>query len=114
MSRTWGNAIRQDEREAVAQILHSRSSVVEPAPGPARDRPAWGTDLRHVSKERIAAVVTDDAVGVEQAQPVLAMKKAQAPAAAEQLLGGKGWVPELMRGQPLHSTPVATVKESDE
>lgn len=68
--------------------------------------------LSHVSKERIAAVVTD-AVGAEQAQPLLAMKKAQAAAAAEQLLDGEGWVPELMRGQPLLSNPVATVEESD-
>lgn len=29
------------------------------------------------------------------------MKKAQAAAAAEQLLEGKGWVPELMRTKPL-------------
>ncbi|MNW06953.1 hypothetical protein D3C71_2034510 [compost metagenome] len=53
-----------------------------------------------MSKDRIAAVVTD-AVDAEQAKPLLAMKKAQAAAAAEQLLEGKGWVPELMRVQPL-------------
>ena len=44
-----------------------------------------------------------DAVDAEQAKPLLAMKKAQAAAAAEQLLEGKGWVPELMRVQPLQA-----------
>ncbi|MNW22802.1 hypothetical protein D3C71_2245130 [compost metagenome] len=46
-----------------------------------------------------------EAVGAEQAQPLLAMKKADAAAAAEQLLDGRGWVPELMRGKPLLSHP---------
>lgn len=55
-----------------------------------------------MSKERIAAVVTQ-ATNAEQAQPLLAMKKAQAAAAVEELLVGNGWVPELMRGQSLLS-----------
>ncbi|WP_063588590.1 ParB/RepB/Spo0J family partition protein [Achromobacter ruhlandii] len=63
-------------------------------------KPTAQSYLAHVSKERIAAVVTE-AVDAEQAKPLLAMKKAQAAAAAEQLLEGKGWVPELMRVQPL-------------
>lgn len=63
-------------------------------------RPTAQSYLTHVSKDRIAAVVTD-AVGVEQAKPLLAMKKAQAVTAAEHLLDGKGWVPELMRVQSL-------------
>lgn len=63
-------------------------------------KPTAQSYLAHVSKDRIAAVVTD-AVDAEQAKPLLAMKKAQAAAAAEQLLKGKGWVPELMRAQPL-------------
>ncbi|AOU91574.1 putative plasmid stabilization protein [Achromobacter ruhlandii] len=63
-------------------------------------KPTAQSYLAHVSKDRIADVVTD-AVGAEQAKPLLAMKKAQAAAAAEQLLDGRGWVPELMRGQPL-------------
>ncbi|WP_159069692.1 hypothetical protein [Achromobacter xylosoxidans] len=41
-----------------------------------------------------------EAVGEAQAKPLLAMKKGDAAAAAERLLEGKGWVPELMRGQP--------------
>lgn len=40
-------------------------------------------------------------VDAEQAKPLLAMKKAWAAATAERLLEGKGWVPELMRTQPL-------------
>ncbi|KAG1077910.1 hypothetical protein G6F40_016926 [Rhizopus arrhizus] len=53
-----------------------------------------------MSRSAFAAVVTE-AVGAEQATPLLAMKKAQAAATAEQLLEGKGWLPEIMRTQPL-------------
>ncbi|TQJ94678.1 ParB/RepB/Spo0J family partition protein [Achromobacter sp. SLBN-14] len=63
-------------------------------------KPTTQSYLAHVSKDRLAAVVTE-AVDAEQAKPLLAMKKAQAAAAAEQLLEGKRWVPELMRTQPL-------------
>lgn len=63
-------------------------------------KPTSQTYLAHVSKDRIAAVVTE-AVDAEQAKPLLAMKKAQAAAAAERLLEGKGWVPEMMRTQTL-------------
>ena len=63
-------------------------------------KPTTQSYLAHVSKDRIAAVVTE-ALDAEQAKPLLAMKKAQAAAAAEQLLEGKGWVPEMMRAQPL-------------
>ncbi|WP_373981064.1 hypothetical protein LN047_02145 [Achromobacter sp. JD417] len=63
-------------------------------------KPTTQSYLAHVSKDRLAAVVTE-AVDAEQAKPLLAMKKAQAAAAAEQLLEGKRWVPELMRAQPL-------------
>lgn len=77
-------------------------------------QPTAQSYLAHVSKERIAAVVTQ-ATDAEQAQPLLAMKKAQAAAAAEELLVGKGWVPELMRGQPLLSNPEADAEgEADE
>lgn len=62
--------------------------------------PTVASYLAHVSKDRIAAVVAE-AVGDGDAKPLLAMKKAQAAEAAERLLAGKGWVPELMRGQPL-------------
>lgn len=63
-------------------------------------KPTAQSYLAHVSKDQIAAVVTE-AMDAEQAKPLLAMKKAQAAAAAKQLLKGKGWVPELMRVQPL-------------
>ncbi|MBO9352867.1 hypothetical protein GG851_02590 [Bordetella petrii] len=61
-------------------------------------QPTAQSYLAHVSKDQIAAVVTQ-AVSAEQAQPLLAMKKAQAAATAEELLAGKGWVPEMMRTQ---------------
>jgi len=67
-------------------------------------QPTAQSYLAHVSKERIAAVVTQ-ATSAGQAQPLLAMKKAQAAAAAEELLAGKGWVPGLMRGEPLLANP---------
>lgn len=67
-------------------------------------KPTAQSYLAHVSKERIAAVVAE-AVDAEQAKPLLAMKKAQAAAAAGQLLEGRRWVPELMRGKPLLSNP---------
>lgn len=74
-------------------------------------KPTAQSYLAHVSKDRIAAVVTD-AVGAEQAKPLLAMKKVQAATAAEQLLDGKGWVPELMRGKPLLSNPEPISQEA--
>lgn len=57
-----------------------------------------------MSKDRISAVVAE-AVGEEEAKPLRAMKKGEAAAAAERLLDGKGWGPELMR--PRLSSPTA-------
>ncbi len=62
-------------------------------------KPTVQSYLSHVSKERIASVVTE-AVGAEAAQPLPAMKKGDAAAAAEQLLAGRGWVPEPIRTRP--------------
>jgi uncharacterized protein YbaP (TraB family) len=47
-------------------------------------------------RDLLAAVVTE-AVGEEEAKPLLAMKKGQAADAAETLLAGRGWVPDRMR-----------------
>jgi ParB family chromosome partitioning protein len=55
-----------------------------------------------VSKDRISAVVAE-AVGEEEAKPLRAMKKGEAAAAAERLLDGKGWGPELMRPEAVQS-----------
>lgn len=52
--------------------------------------------LNHVSKGRVAEVVTQ-AVDVNAAAPLGALKKADAVAAAEQLLAGKGWLPGVLR-----------------
>lgn len=68
-------------------------------------QPTADAYLNHVSKDRIAAVVTD-AVGAEAAQPLLAMKKGEAAAAAERLLAGRRWVPELMRGPEPKDEPM--------
>ena len=51
--------------------------------------------LGHVSKDRIAAVVAE-AVGEEEAKPLLAKKKGQAADAAEKLLAGRRWLPDSM------------------
>ena len=51
-------------------------------------QPTAQSYLAHLSKDRIAAIVTEK-VGAEQAQPLLAMKKAQAAASAEELLAGR-------------------------
>ncbi|ARP82929.1 hypothetical protein CAL12_20325 [Bordetella genomosp. 8] len=58
--------------------------------------PTAQTYLSHVSKDRIAAVVAE-AVGEGEAKPLLAMKKGEAAAAAEQLLAGKGWLPKALQ-----------------
>lgn len=69
--------------------------------------------LGHVSKDRIAAVVAE-AVGEAQAKPLLAMKKGDAAAAAERLLEGKGWVPELMRTGLAEAEPQVTGDDQGE
>lgn len=75
--------------------------------------PTVQTYLGHVSKERIAAVVAE-AVGEDEAKPLAAMKKADAAEAAEQLLAGRGWVPELMRGQPLLANTEPPLSEAED
>lgn len=52
--------------------------------------------LDHVPKSRIAEVVSQVA-GADEAARLAALKKADAVAAAEQLLAGKGWLPGLLR-----------------
>ncbi len=69
--------------------------------------------LGHVSKERIAAVVVE-AVGKDEAKPLLAMKKAEAAEAAERLLAGKGWVPELLRGAPASVKSAVTTENGED
>lgn len=73
--------------------------------------PTVDTYLSHVSKERIAAVVVD-AVGEAEAKPLLAMKKGDAAVAAERLLAGKGWVPELMRAEISETGPHLSADEA--
>ncbi|ARP92010.1 hypothetical protein CAL14_18415 [Bordetella genomosp. 9] len=64
--------------------------------------PSVQSYLGHVSKDRIAAVVAE-AVGESEAKQLLSMKKGEAAAAAERLLDGKGWVPELMRARGIQA-----------
>jgi ParB family transcriptional regulator, chromosome partitioning protein len=57
--------------------------------------PTRGRYLSHVSKARIAEVVST-AVSPEAAAPLAAMKKEEAAAAAELRLAGTGWIPEVL------------------
>jgi ParB family chromosome partitioning protein len=57
--------------------------------------PTRGSYLSHVSKARIAEVVSM-AVSPEAAAPLAAMKKEEAAAAAELRLAGTGWIPEVL------------------
>lgn len=54
------------------------------------------TYLTHVPKARILEVASD-AVGAEAAEPLQKMKKSEAAKAAEQLLNGGQWLPEIMK-----------------
>ena len=58
--------------------------------------PTVASYLGSVSKDQIAKVVTE-AVGTDSAAPLTNMKKGEAATTAEQLLAGRGWLPELMR-----------------
>jgi ParB family chromosome partitioning protein len=57
--------------------------------------PTQGSYLNHVSKARIAEVVST-AVSPEAAAPLAAMKKGDAAATAELRLAGTGWLPEVL------------------
>jgi ParB family chromosome partitioning protein len=57
--------------------------------------PTQGSYLKHVSKARIAEVVST-AVSPEAAAPLAAMKKDDAAATAELRLAGTGWLPEVL------------------
>lgn len=49
-----------------------------------------------VNKDRVVAVVTEN-VSAEAAVPLAGMKKGQASAAAQELLAGRGWLPEIFQ-----------------
>jgi len=49
-----------------------------------------------VSKARVLEAVTE-AVGAEEAGRIAGMKKADMAEAAERLLAGRGWLPEVLR-----------------
>jgi ParB family chromosome partitioning protein len=57
--------------------------------------PTQGSYLNHVSKARIAEVVST-AVSREAAAPLAGMKKGDAAATAELRLAGTGWLPEVL------------------
>jgi ParB family transcriptional regulator, chromosome partitioning protein len=57
--------------------------------------PTQSSYLNHVSKARIAEVVST-AVSPEAAAPLAAMKKGDAAATAELRLAGTGWLPEVL------------------
>ena len=62
--------------------------------------------LQHVSKARVVEVVHTVA-GAKAAGPLAALKKDAAVAQAEQLLAGRGWLPDCLRVQP-HADASAT------
>lgn len=74
--------------------------------------PTQSSYLNHVSKARIAEVVST-AVSPEAATPLAAMKKGDAAATAELRLAGTGWLPEVLAKREA-SDSVADVYQSDE
>ncbi|NUZ07588.1 ParB/RepB/Spo0J family partition protein [Piscinibacter koreensis] len=60
--------------------------------------------LQHVSKTRVVEVVHTVA-GAKAAGPLAALKKDAAVAQAEQLLAGRGWLPDCLRVQPDAESP---------
>ena len=68
--------------------------------------------LQHVSKARVVEVVHAVA-GAKVAGPLAALKKDAAVAQAEQLLAGRGWLPDCLRVQPHADAPVTGGEEVD-
>ncbi|CAE6842953.1 ParB/RepB/Spo0J family partition protein [Paraburkholderia aspalathi] len=74
-------------------------------------QPTRESYLNHVSKDRIAAVVSE-AVSPEEGKRLAKMKKGDAAEAAEKLLAGKNWLPEFMAAAEVHQ--VAHYSRDDE
>ncbi len=68
--------------------------------------------LQHVSKARVVEVVHTVA-GAKAAGPLAALKKDAAVAQAEQLLAGRGWLPDCLRVQPHADAPATGGEEVD-
>jgi ParB family chromosome partitioning protein len=68
--------------------------------------------LQHVSKARVVEVVHAVA-GAKAAGPLAALKKDAAVAQAEQLLAGRGWLPNCLRVQPHSDAPATGGEEGD-
>ena len=68
--------------------------------------------LQHVSKARVVEVVHAVA-GAKVAGPLAALKKDAAVAQAEQLLAGRGWLPDCLRVQPHADAPATGGEEVD-
>lgn len=68
--------------------------------------------LQHVSKARVVEVVHAVA-GAKAAGPLAALKKDAAVAQAEQLLAGRGWLPDCLRVQPHADAPATGGEEGD-
>ncbi len=68
--------------------------------------------LQHVSKARVVEVVQTVA-GAKAAGTLGALKKDAAVAQAEQLLAGRGWLPDCLRVQPHADAPVTGGEEVD-
>ncbi len=68
--------------------------------------------LQHVSKARVVEVVHTVA-GAKAAGPLTGLKKDAAVAQAEQLLAGRGWLPDCLRVQPHADAPATGGEEVD-
>ena len=68
--------------------------------------------LQHVSKARVVEVVHAVA-GAKVAGPLADLKKDAAVAQAEQLLAGRGWLPDCLRVQPHADAPATGGEEVD-
>jgi ParB family transcriptional regulator, chromosome partitioning protein len=68
--------------------------------------------LQHVSKARVVEVVHTVA-GAKAAGSLAALKKDAAVAQAEQLLAGRGWLPDCLRVQPHADAPATGGEEVD-
>ena len=68
--------------------------------------------LQHVSKARVVEVVHTVA-GAKAAGTLAALKKDAAVAQAEQLLAGRGWLPDCLRVQPHADAPATGGEEVD-
>jgi ParB family chromosome partitioning protein len=133
-SDLWGFIAELDHDSRMALFAHCVALTMFAVRAPWEQKPlAWSTadtvasvlelDMNRywkptarsyfgrVSKENILAAVSE-AVGPEAAERIAGIKKVAMAEAAEQLLVGTGWLPQLMQPSPAHADD-ALVDEAD-